>query len=135
MENEHEEEESRKRKVLCDSFRDLSGKLNYPACERLLRSAMAEDPHSPVPHNLMGVLLEYQNDHLAAMKHFRAAWALEPTYLPARLNLEHYSSLTLRGPYLIDEGDSTAAENKDTYKIEYDEQGIGHVLKRQGELD
>ncbi|MCE5196308.1 MAG: hypothetical protein LLG09_04165 [Negativicutes bacterium] len=135
MENEYEDEERRNRKVLCDSFRDLSERLNYTACERLLRSAMAEYPHSPVPHNLMGVLLEYQNNHPAAMKHFRAAWALDPTYLPARLNLEHYSSLILRGPYLIDEGDCMAAETRDPYKIEYDEHGIGHVLKRQGEPD
>ncbi|HZW49074.1 MAG TPA: hypothetical protein VFF80_02925 [Bacillota bacterium] len=134
MERENDFADSQKRKILCDSFRDLSEKGDYLECEQLIISAMGKYPHSPVPHNLMGVLLEYQNDHLAAMKHFRAAWALDPTYMPARMNLEHYSSFVPLGPYVIDEGDCMVEESREAYKIEYDEHGIGHVLKRRVQL-
>lgn len=52
--------------------------------EEVAAKAMGEYPHSPEPHNLMGIVLEKENEHVEAMKHFRAAWALDPTYLPAR---------------------------------------------------
>ena len=49
---------------------------------------MAENPHCAIPHNLMGILLEKEANHVLAMKHFRAAYALDPTYIPARYNME-----------------------------------------------
>lgn len=39
----------------------------------------------------MEILLEKQKNHLLALKHFRAAYALDPSYLPARYNLDQYS--------------------------------------------
>ena len=58
---------------------------------------MSEAPHAPEPHNLMGIILENENDHIGAMKHFRAAWALDPTYLPARFNMEQYAGFSAVG--------------------------------------
>ena len=52
--------------------------------------AMADAPHEAQPHNLMGIIMERENDHVQAMKHFRAAWALDPTFVPARINMERY---------------------------------------------
>lgn len=63
----------------------------FDACEALLSTAMFQNPHSAVPHNLMGLLLEHKRKHEDAMKHFRAANALDPAYGPSRWNLEGFS--------------------------------------------
>lgn len=53
---------------------------------------MSKYPHAPQTHNLMGIILEKKEEHAAAMKHFRAALALDPTYYPAKHNLDMYGS-------------------------------------------
>ena len=63
----------------------------FDPCEALLATAMFQNPHSAVPHNLMGLLLEKKRKHEDAMKHFRAANALDPAYAPARWNLEGFA--------------------------------------------
>ena len=63
----------------------------FDPCEALLATAMFQNPHSAVPHNLMVLLLEKKRKHEDAMKHFRAANALDPTYAPARWNLEGFA--------------------------------------------
>ena len=73
-------------------IRALMEQNKYSQSEALIKDAMGKYPHAPEPHNLLGLLLEAQNDHLAAMKHFRAAYALDPTYLPSRYNLERFGS-------------------------------------------
>jgi len=65
----------------------------YHESDELIRKAMADHPHAPEPHNLMGIKLENEGDHLTAMKHFRAAWALDPAYVPARYNLNQYADM------------------------------------------
>ena len=65
----------------------------YKECEELLAYSMYLHPHAPEPHNLFGILLEKEQEHLLAMKHFRAALNLDPTYPPARQNLEVFGSL------------------------------------------
>ena len=75
---------------LCDVIRRLVENGAFDKAEREAARAMSEAPHAPEPHNLMGIILENENDHIGAMKHFRAAWALDPTYLPARFNMEQY---------------------------------------------
>jgi tetratricopeptide (TPR) repeat protein len=78
---------------LCNTARELIRQKGYRECDELIRKAMAEYPSAPEPHNLMGIKLENEGDHLSAMKHFRAAWALDPTYLPARYNLNQYADM------------------------------------------
>ena len=60
---------------------------NLDECLELVKDKMKEYPHSPVPHNLLGILMEIRGNHELAMKHFRAAWALDPCYEPASKNL------------------------------------------------
>lgn len=72
--------------------REMISQREYDACEALLATAMFQNPHSAVPHNLMGLLLEKKRNHEDAMKHFRAANALDPTYAPSRWNLEGFSA-------------------------------------------
>ena len=76
-------------------------------CEALLATAMFQNPHSAVPHNLMGLLLEKKRKHEDAMKHFRAANALDPAYAPARWNLEGFAEFykTRKDAYSVSDCD------------------------------
>ena len=76
---------------LIRSAKDLISRREFEACEALLSTSMFQHPHSAVPHNLMGLLLEKERRHEDAMKHFRAANALDPVYAPARWNLEGFA--------------------------------------------
>ncbi|MGM0379303.1 MAG: response regulator [Bacillota bacterium] len=61
---------------------------NYNEAKEYLKKAIAEDTQKPEPHNLLGVISEYNGDILTAQKYYRAALALDPTYKPADKNLE-----------------------------------------------
>lgn len=113
---------------LCVFVRGLTRKGKYSDSERLITNAMQKYPHAPEPHNLLGLLLEEKGDHSAAMKHFRAAYALDPTYLPAKQNLEHFGTFFSFGQCAYDESDCPE-EKHDEYIVEYDKRGIGHVKR------
>ncbi len=91
--------------MLCNMVKDMIQQKEFDKCEALIADAMKKYPHSPEPHNLIGVMLEKQGNHVAAMKHFRAAWGLDPTYLPARFNLDSYASFYTKGQCAFDEND------------------------------
>ena len=57
-----------------------------------LRRAVYFDPSRPEAFNLMGAVLEIRRDLNEARKHYRAALSLDPTYVPARKNLERATS-------------------------------------------
>lgn len=90
---------------IIDVCRMLIDNREYDACEEMLSKAMAQEPHSAVPHNLMGVLLEKEGDHIMAMKHFRAAYGLDPTYVPARYNMDQYGAFFPTGKCAYSEDD------------------------------
>ncbi|MGN0371963.1 MAG: hypothetical protein ACI4F3_04040 [Enterocloster sp.] len=114
---------------LCASVRKYAGTDNYQKCAELICEAMGRFPHSPEPHNLFGIVLEKEGDHAEAMKHFRAAWALDPGYQPARQNMELYSTFYSQGKCAYDE-DDCPQESCPKYVTEYDEKGIGHLVRR-----
>jgi tetratricopeptide (TPR) repeat protein len=76
---------------LIEQARDMINRREFDACETLISTAMFQNPHSAVPHNLMGLLLEKKRRHEDAMKHFRAAYALDPSYGPSRWNLDAFA--------------------------------------------
>ena len=78
---------------LCLSVKKLIEEKCFNESISLIQSSMGKYPHAPEPHNLMGIQLENQGDHLLAMKHFRAAWALDPTYIPAKYNMNQYTEM------------------------------------------
>lgn len=92
-------------RLLCRKIKKLIKSQDFYQCEKLILAAMEKYPHSPVPHNLLGVILEYQGDSLNAIKHFRAAWALDPSYIPAKFNLEYYEDSLRNNHFAIDEHD------------------------------
>ena len=122
--------ENAARQALCDRVRELIDRQDFAECEKLLCDAMSAHPHAPEPHNLLGILLETQGDHLLAMKHFRAAWALDPTNRPVRQNLDNYASFYARGATAYDDSDCTDEPSLSSVEIEYDQRGIGHVVRR-----
>lgn len=54
----------------------------------LIGRAMGLDMGAPEPHNLLGIFCEMTGDDDGARRHYRAAYALDPTYRPACRNLE-----------------------------------------------
>lgn len=128
--NAHEKTENKKElNKLCSLVRELAGKKEYRKCEPLIFEAMGKHPHAPEPHNLIGILLEKEGDHLTAMRHFRAAWALDPTYVPARQNLDSFGTFYTTGRCAFDESDCPKEKHAD-YETERDEYGIGHVRRK-----
>lgn len=117
--------------ALCIRFREQLNARLYKDCESQIAAAMRDYPHAAQPHNLMGVLMEAEDDHAGAMRHFRAAWALDPTYRPARYNMERTGTFYSAGACAIDESDCPAPQDRPRYKVEYDAQGIGHVVRRK----
>lgn len=130
---------------LCAVVRALVADGAYEICIESICKAMEKNPHAPQPHNLLGIVLEKQGNHMAAMKHFRAAWALDPTYTPASHNLNTYGTFFSHGTCAFDESDVPPLPPSNIEivydargvgrvvsktKIEYDEHGIGHVVRR-----
>lgn len=116
--------------ALCETIREFIKQKEYRKSESLIAEAMGKYPHAPEPHNLLGLLLEAKDDHLTAMKHFRAAWVLNPTYIPAQHNLNYFGSFYPSGNWAFDESDCPPEKKDNNYVIEYDAHGIGHVVRK-----
>ncbi len=79
-------------KNLCKTVKQLVSKMEFSESVKLITKAMSEYPDSPQPHNLIGIVYEKSGNHCMAMKHFRASYALDPTYSPAEKNLYNYGT-------------------------------------------
>lgn len=75
-----------------------------------VRKAIAADPAKPEAYNLCGVLLEIQGDSLEGQKFYRAALDIDPTFKPARANLERTTSWRKIGA--IDLGSDRGSDNR-----------------------
>lgn len=115
--------------IICNKVRELVNNDEYEESKNLLKSMIGEYPHAPEPHNLFGLVLEKEDNHLLAMKHFRAAWELDPTYLPARYNLENFGTFSPKRNGAFDETDCPPSPEKTEYQVEYDKNGLGHIMK------
>ncbi len=103
---------------ICNEVKVMLQKGEFDICDKFLCEEIGKYPHSAIPHNLFGLLLEQVGNHALAMKHFRASWALDPTYLPARYNLEifgTFSSLSNKNG-AFDESDCPPFEEKKVIK-------------------
>lgn len=79
---------------LIDQAIDNINNSRFAEAEQYIKTAMALNMTAPQPHNLFGILLEYKGDRLRAMKHYRAATDLDPTYMPAKNNLYRIGQFT-----------------------------------------
>lgn len=82
---------------LCRVIRNYVSEKKWEECDRLIPKYMELYPDSAVSHNLRGIVLEKQGRHAEAMKHFRAAAALETPYAPANYNMERFASFVKEG--------------------------------------
>lgn len=104
---------------------------DYIFAEENIKKAMIENPHSPSVHNLYGILEELLKEDNLAHKHYRAAYALDPTYKPASRNLERITAFEVRNSKKhIDFGDEPEDEEDTIYIIEYDQNHVGHLRKK-----
>lgn len=78
------------------SFVELAKKKinerKFDAANSHLKKAIAINPANPEAFNFLGLLSEVQGNILNAQKNYRAALALDPTYKPARKNLDRSTS-------------------------------------------
>lgn len=114
---------------LCAQVRTMVAHKEYEQCESLIYKAMVRYPHAPQPHNLLGVLLEKEGNHSEAMRHFRAAWALDATYTPASENLKTYGTFYSSGKCAFDESDCMPAQPQ-RCAVAYDACRISRVARR-----
>ena len=84
-------------KNLCRVIRNYVSEHKWEECDRLIPKYMELYPDSAVPHNLRGIVMEKQGRHAEAMKHFRAAQALDASYVPANFNMERFASFEKEG--------------------------------------
>ena len=115
--------------LLCREVREAVAHGNYTGCMERVCNYMAAYPSAPHPHNLMGILLEKQGNHTEAMRHFRAAWALDPTYAPAQKNLETYATFYSHGQCAFDESDCRP-HSCSRFSVEYDANGVGRIVRK-----
>lgn len=128
---DNEEEKNYDLQEYCQQIRKFLNLNMFHECEILIKEAMIRYPHSAKPHNWMGVILKEKRDLMGAMKHFRAACALEPEYLPSRYNLEQCGNIFSKHVKVaLDESECILLKKRPSYKVEYDRERIGHVVKQ-----
>lgn len=105
---------------------------NYLKAEEYIKQMMLANPHSPVAHNLYGILEELMREERLACRHYRAACALDPAYKPAIRNLERITDFNLGMGKTVDYGDrpEEEAENRDVFAYA---RHIGHLVKKKKE--
>lgn len=113
------------------SIEEIENK-NFSEALKYIHLAMLEDHTSPKPHNLIGIIAELNRNLLLAEKHYRAAYALDPTFKACWINLERitsfYYEMNIKN---IDFGDNhEEREEEGLYTIQYDCNNVGHVKKR-----
>jgi DNA-binding response OmpR family regulator len=111
--------------VLARESLDEKRAMNYPALIELTkrhitdrrfslaretaRKAIAADPAQPEAYNLLGALFEVSNDRLNALKFYRAALDIDPTFKPADANLDRATSWTKLGKIDLGSEETDAA--------------------------
>jgi DNA-binding NtrC family response regulator len=83
------------------------------AASEHLRKAMAINVRRPEAYNLMGALLEIQGDKREAQRQYRIALEHDPTYKPARENLERTATWRSRLGKEITLGNGGARSKKE----------------------
>jgi DNA-binding NtrC family response regulator len=70
---------------------------DFDAAAEHVRHAIAVDTSKAEAFNLLGAILEIRGDRLEAQKNYRAALALDPSYVPAQQNLDRSVQMRPQG--------------------------------------
>lgn len=87
-----EEEAASDYETYIELAKESINKRQFPAALEHARKAISIDPGRPEGLNLLGVLHEIEGNTTEAMRQYRAANALDPTYQPARENMDRVTS-------------------------------------------
>ncbi|RDU24730.1 tetratricopeptide repeat protein [Anaerosacchariphilus polymeriproducens] len=90
----------------------LNGNKLQESYEMIIK-ALEQNPNAPEPQNLLGLWYELQGDNDMARKHYRAAYALDPTYKSASRNLERVCTIFTSDSKVIDLEDEILKELKE----------------------
>ena len=123
-------EQTERLSKFCTDARELILSGEYEACRKMTCLEMEQFPDAPQPHNILGILLEKIGQHPIAMKHFRAALALDASYRPAAQNLETYGTFYSHGRCAFDDGDCVP-EPVSCYTIKYSNEHVYQVVRRR----
>lgn len=105
---------------------------NYSLAHEYIYLLMRVNENTPEWHNLLGILSEIKGDLILAGKHYRASYALDPTYKPASKNLYRITCFYYKfDKESLDYGDKPEKEYPLVYFIKYDEKNIGHLNKKE----
>lgn len=85
----------------------------FKAARETVRRAIAEDPAQPEAYNLLGALLEINSDWIEAQKFYRAALDIDPTYTPARENLDRTTTMSKFGAIQLGPDKAPVPESED----------------------
>jgi DNA-binding NtrC family response regulator len=77
------------------------GRQEFGAAMDHVRKAIALDPKKAEAFNLLGALEEIAGDPLSALRDYRAATALDPTYKPPYANMKRLTSREKSGDIVI----------------------------------
>ncbi|MFW5915697.1 MAG: response regulator, partial [Planctomycetota bacterium] len=80
-------------------------KKHFQAAAEQARTAVAMDASRPEAHNLLGALMEILGDEDEAQGNYRKAVSLDPTYEPARNNLNRISGWEPGDTIHLDDGE------------------------------
>lgn len=93
---------------------------DFGTASEMIRKAIAEAPDQPEAYNLLGALLEIRGEKNEALKFYRAALDVEPSFKPAWANLDRATSWPSQGT--IDMGpEKEPAEKSDTQEVRHEE--------------
>lgn len=84
-------------KVRIELTKRCINERRFQAALEQAKMAVGRDPSRPEAFNLLGALHEVMGDRLEAQKKYRVALELDPTYKPARQNLERTTGYETRG--------------------------------------
>lgn len=113
----------------CQLARQLIMSGDYEKCHEMACMEISEYPDAPHPHNILGILHEKTGNHPAAMKHFRAALALDASYLPASQNLQNYGTFYSNGRCAFDEADCES-DCTNSCTVAHGHQTTSHIIGR-----
>jgi DNA-binding response OmpR family regulator len=94
---------------------------SFASAREIARKAIAADPSQPEAYNLLGALLEINGDLPDAQKFYRAALDIDPTFKPARANLERTTSFDKVGRIDLGQGKGEAALRGNKKEDEHEE--------------
>ena len=96
--------------------------LSFASARETARKAIGADPAQPEAYNLLGALLEIKGEQLEAQKFYRAALEIDPTFKPARTNLERATTWNKFGRIDLGQDKQESATRREAINEDQDEE-------------